>query len=49
MAQLVVLAIETSQRKGGVALRDASGAAYVEWVAENLRHDDDLLPAIDRL
>ena len=49
MAQLVVLAIETSQRKGGVALRDASGAEHVEWVAENLRHDDDLLPAIDRL
>lgn len=49
MAQLVVLAIETSQRKGGVALRDASGAAHVEWVAEDLRHDDDLLPAIDRL
>ena len=49
MAQSVVLAIETSQRKGGVALRDAAGAAHVEWVAANLRHDDDLLPAIDRL
>ena len=49
MGQSIVLAIETSQRKGGVALRDASGAAHVEWVAEDLRHDDDLLPAIDRL
>ena len=49
MAQSVVLAIETSQRKGVVALRDPAGAAHVEWVAANLRHDDDLLPAIDRL
>lgn len=49
MAQSIVLAIETSQRKGGVALRDAAGIAHVEWVAANLRHDDDLLPAIDRL
>ena len=32
-----------------MALRDASGVAHVEWVAEDLRHDDDLLPAIDRL
>ncbi len=49
MAQSVVLAIETSQRKGGVALRDPAGTAHLEWVAANLRHDDDLLPAIDRL
>ena len=49
MAQSIVLAIETSQRKGGVALRDAAGVAHVEWVAANLRHDDALLPAIDRL
>ncbi len=49
MGQSIVLAIETSQRKGGVALRDASGTVHVEWVAEDLRHDDDLLPAIDRL
>lgn len=49
MGRSIVLAIEISQRKGGVALRDASGAVHVEWVAENLRYDDDLLPAIDRL
>ena len=49
MAQPIILAIETSQRKGGVALRDADGQIHVENVASDMRHDDDLLPAIDRL
>lgn len=49
MPQPIILAIETSQRKGGVALRDAEGQIHVEFVASDLRHDDDLLPAIDRL
>lgn len=47
--QPIILAIETSQRNGGVALRDAQGQIHVEMVASDLRHDDDLLPAIDRL
>jgi tRNA threonylcarbamoyl adenosine modification protein YeaZ len=52
----VILAIETSQRIGGVALRDlsdgAAGEVHVEMLragAAGGRHDDDLLPAIDRL
>ncbi|MCH8822147.1 MAG: tRNA (adenosine(37)-N6)-threonylcarbamoyltransferase complex dimerization subunit type 1 TsaB [Planctomycetes bacterium] len=49
LAQPIILAIETSQRIGGVALRDAEGKIHVESVSSDLRHDDDLLPAIDRL
>ncbi len=49
MTQPIILAIETSQRKGSVAVRDAEGQTHVEIVASDLRHDDDLLPAIDRL
>jgi tRNA threonylcarbamoyladenosine biosynthesis protein TsaB len=49
----IMLAIETSQREGSVALRDARDAAHPETHEEKLaltsRHDDDLLPAIDRL
>ena len=45
----VLLAIETSQRKGGVALSDARGAIHVEMLRGSPRHDDDLMPAIDRL
>lgn len=45
----VLLAIETSQRKGGVALSDARGGVHVEMLRESQRHDDDLMPAIDRL
>jgi tRNA threonylcarbamoyl adenosine modification protein YeaZ len=45
----IVLAIETSQREGGVALRDATGMIHVEPIAGSRRHDDDLMPAIDRL
>jgi len=44
----LILAIETSQRVGGVALRDATGAEHVEMLSPKKRHDDDLLPAIDR-
>jgi len=44
----VLLAIETSQRHGGVALRNRAGETYVELLSANKRHDDDLLPAIDR-
>jgi tRNA threonylcarbamoyl adenosine modification protein YeaZ len=43
------LAIETSQHIGGVALRLDSGDADVEMLHPQSRHDDDLLPAIDRL
>jgi len=57
----LLLAIETSQRIGGVALREipaigdlAAGswkdkAIHVEMLRSADRHDDDLLPAIDRL
>jgi len=49
MSATVTLAIETSQRLGSVALRDCGGVLHVEALAETARHDDDLLPAIDRL
>ncbi|MCH7545044.1 MAG: tRNA (adenosine(37)-N6)-threonylcarbamoyltransferase complex dimerization subunit type 1 TsaB [Planctomycetes bacterium] len=49
MPHPVLLAIETSQRKGGVALSDAKGVVHVEMLRESQRHDDDLMPAIDRL
>ncbi|MHC4825207.1 MAG: tRNA (adenosine(37)-N6)-threonylcarbamoyltransferase complex dimerization subunit type 1 TsaB [Planctomycetota bacterium] len=45
----VLLAIEASQRTGGVAVRDEHGEAHVEWMTSTVRFDDDLLPAIDRL
>ena len=45
----VLLAIETSQRRGGVAVRDRDGEDHVEWLGASARHDDDLLAAIDRL
>lgn len=44
-----ILAIEASQRTGGVAVRDPKGRVEVEWFASHLRYDDDLIPAIDRL
>lgn len=47
--QPVILAIETSQRTGGVALRDRAGVIHTEMLAAKKRHDDDLLPAIDRV
>ena len=45
----VLLAIETSQRRGGVAARDRDGRHHVEWLRTSDRHDDDLLAAVDRL
>lgn len=48
----IILAIETSQRIGGVALRDEHGDVHVEMLRTargSGRHDDDLMPAIDRL
>lgn len=49
MPHPVLLAIETSQRTGGVALSDAGGVVHVEMLQESQRHDDDLMPAIVRL
>jgi tRNA threonylcarbamoyladenosine biosynthesis protein TsaB len=49
MTDAIVLAIECTQREGGVALRDGAGAVHVEALAASKRHDDDLLPAVDRL
>jgi len=46
---MITLAIETSQRLGEVAVRDHGGEIHVEPLATSQRHDDDLLPAIDRL
>lgn len=45
----IMLAIETSQREGSVALRDQQGTVHLEQLQSARRHDDDLLPAIDRL
>ncbi len=45
----VLLAIEASQRRGGVAVRDRLGNDHVEWLGAQARHDDDLLAAVDRL
>lgn len=45
----VLLAIETSQRFGGVAVRDRTGMVLVEPLGHGERHSDDLVPAIDRL
>ena len=49
MPQPVILAIETSQREGAVALRDGSGQIHEEVLAPQSRHDVDLMPAMDRL
>lgn len=43
------LAIETSHGRGGVAVRGPGGTVDVEMLAPAARHDDDLLPAIERL
>ncbi len=45
----ITLVLETSQRSGGVALADRSGAIHVEAIDSTKRHDDDLMPAIDRV
>ena len=45
----VLLAIEASQHRGGVAVRDRDGSDYLEWLGVSARHDDDLLAAVDRL
>ena len=45
---MVILAIETSQREGGVALRTADGAVHVEPLPLG-RGSDGLQPAIDRV
>lgn len=44
-----LLAIECSQRSGGVALCDQRGALHVQRFDPGVRHGDVLLPAIDRL
>ncbi len=45
----VILAIETSQQSGGVALQTSGGETLVESLRQTTRHDDDLMPAIDRV
>ena len=45
----ILLAIETSQRRGGVAVRDAAGDAHTEALEAGRWHDDDLIAAVDRL
>lgn len=48
-ASPIILAIETSQRLGGVAVRDGGGQLHESPMQPGRRHDDDLLPTIDRL
>jgi tRNA threonylcarbamoyl adenosine modification protein YeaZ len=45
----ILLAIESSQRRGGIAVRDHDGKDHVEWLGASARHDDDLLAAVDRM
>jgi tRNA threonylcarbamoyl adenosine modification protein YeaZ len=45
----VLLALEASQRTGGVAVRDADGVTRVELMSSASRFDEELLPAIERL
>ena len=49
MSAPILLAIETSQRRGGVAVRDAAGDAHTEALAARRVHDVDLIAAVDRL
>jgi tRNA threonylcarbamoyladenosine biosynthesis protein TsaB len=49
MPEPIILAIETSQREGAVALRDGSGQIHEEALPPQSRHDVDLMPAVDRL
>jgi tRNA threonylcarbamoyladenosine biosynthesis protein TsaB len=44
-----MLAIEMSQRTGGVALRGGEGTVHLEALGAHGRHDDVMLPAVDRL
>lgn len=44
-----ILAIETSQRIGSVALASHAGEIDHELLRTTSRHEDDLMPAIDRL
>ena len=44
-----VVALETSQRLASVALRDRAGTVHEEMLSPRKRHDDDLMPAIDRM
>lgn len=48
-AQCVLLAIEASQRRGGVAVRDRDGKDHVEWLDASSMHDETMMTAIDRL
>ncbi|MAJ47687.1 MAG: tRNA (adenosine(37)-N6)-threonylcarbamoyltransferase complex dimerization subunit type 1 TsaB [Planctomycetes bacterium TMED75] len=45
----VTIAIETSQRTGSVALRDADGSVLEQTFLCGSRERDELLPSIDRL
>jgi tRNA threonylcarbamoyladenosine biosynthesis protein TsaB len=47
--QPLILSLETSQREASVALRDRAGRVHAEPLSQRKRHDDDLLPAIDRM
>jgi tRNA threonylcarbamoyladenosine biosynthesis protein TsaB len=45
----ITLAIETASREGGIALLDAAGKEHLEMLVAQRRHDDALMPAIERL
>jgi tRNA threonylcarbamoyladenosine biosynthesis protein TsaB len=48
-APSIILAIESSQRAASVAVNDRHGNVHMESLQTGRRHDDDLLPAINRL
>jgi len=45
----ILLAIEASQRSGGIALQDASGEAHIERFPNDGRHDAVLISSIEAL
>ncbi len=45
----IILAIETSQRRGGVALQDGAGRVTTETFDSDTRLDVALIPALDRV
>ena len=49
MSSPVLLAVECSQRQGGVALQDRTGRVHTVQLAAGVRRDDVLQPAIESL
>lgn len=47
MSSSTILAIETSQRVGGIAVRNRAGQIHEEKLGDGARYDDELMPAIE--